>query len=67
MKEADRHTKEALVSDKIENGYKIQYILKLILNPDTTLTSDSQLDNYMNLLMQKYSDDLSVRALHRIF
>ena len=51
LKEADRHTKEALVSDKIENGYKIQYILKLILNPDTTLTSDSQLDNYMNLLM----------------
>ena len=67
LKEADRHTKEALVSDKIENGYKIQYILKLILNPDTTLTSDSQLDNYMNLLMQKYSDDLSVRALHSDF
>ena len=67
LKEADRHTKEALVSDKIENGYKIQYILKLILNPDTTLTSDSQLDNYMNLLMQKYSDDSSVRALHSDF
>lgn len=67
LKEADRHTREALVSDKIENGYKIQYILKLILNPDTTLTSDSQLDNYMNLLMQKYSDDLSVRALHSDF
>ena len=67
LKEADRHTKEALVSDKIENGYKIQYILKLILNPDTTLTSDSQLDNYMNLLMQKHSDDLSVRALHSDF
>lgn len=67
LKEADRYTKEALVSDKIENGYKIQYILKLILNPDTTLTSDSQLDNYMNLLMQKYSDDLSVRALHSDF
>ena len=67
LKKADRHTKEALVSDKIENGYKIQYILKLILNPDTTLTSDSQLDNYMNLLMQKYSDDLSVRALHSDF
>ena len=56
LKEADRHTREALVSDKIENGYKIQYILKLILNPDTTLTSDSQLDNYM-----------SVRALHSDF
>ena len=67
LKEADRHTREALVSDKIENGYKIQYILKLILNPDTTLTSDSQLDNYMNLLMQKYSDDLSVRPLHSDF
>lgn len=67
LKEADKHTKEALISDKIENGYKIQYILKLILNPDTTLTTDSQLDSYMNLLMQKYSDDLSVRALHSDF
>ena len=64
---ADEHTRRALASDQIENGYKIQYILKLILNTDTTLVSDVALDSYMALLMQKYSDDLAVRALHSDF
>lgn len=64
---AEKHMKSALLSDEIDNGYKIQYILKLILNPDTTLVSEAQLDAYMNLLMEKYSDDLAVRALHSDF
>lgn len=64
---ANEHTKNALASDGIENGYKIQYILKLILNPDTTLVSEAELDSYMALLMEKYSDDLAVRALHSDF
>ncbi|MEG0795040.1 MAG: hypothetical protein RR397_00840 [Odoribacter sp.] len=64
---ANEHTKNALLSDGIENGYKIQYILKLILHSDTTVVTDGQLDSYMNLLMSKYSDDLSVRALHSDF
>lgn len=67
QEEVDKHMEKALWSDKLDNGYKIQYILKLILNPDTTAVSDSQLDHYMDLLMQKYSDDLSVRALHSDF
>lgn len=67
MKPADEHTRSALVSDEIENGFKIQYILKLILNPDTTLVTEKELDSYMDLLMQKYSDDLAVRALHSDF
>lgn len=67
VNEMEKHMKGALLSDKIDNGYKIQYILKLILNPDTTLVSDVQLDSYMSLLMSKYSDDLSVRALHSDF
>lgn len=65
--ETEKHMKSALLSDKIDNSYKIQYILRLILNPDTTLVSDAQLDTYMDLLMSKYSDDLSVRALHSDF
>lgn len=65
--QADKHTRDALSSGGIENGFKIQYILKLILSPDTTLVSDDQLDAYMDLLMQKYSDDLAVRALHSDF
>lgn len=65
--EVEKHMKSALLSDKIDNGYKIQYILRLIMNSDTTLVSDSQFDTYMDLLMSKYSDDLSVRALHSDF
>lgn len=67
LDKADAHTKNALCSDKVDNGYKIQYILKLVLNTDTTLVTESELDGYMDLLMQKYSDDLSVRALHSDF
>lgn len=67
FEEAEKHTREGLLSDKLENGYKIQYILRLVLNPDTTSVSERQLDDYMELLMQKYSDDLSVRALHSDF
>lgn len=67
LKPADEHTRSALSSDEIENGFKIQYILKLILSPDTTLVTENELNSYMDLLMQKYSDDLSVRALHSDF
>lgn len=67
LDEADQHTKKALLSDEIENGFKIQYLLRLILNQDTTIVSESQLDKYMELLINKYSDDLSVRALHSDF
>lgn len=64
---ANEHTKSALVSDKIDNGYKIQYILKLILNSDTTLVTETELDQYMALLLERYNDDLAVRALHSDF
>lgn len=64
---ADQHVKSALLSDGIENGFKIQYILKLILNPDTTSVTEKELDSYMDLLIHKYKDDLSVRALHSDF
>lgn len=63
----ENHMKKALLSDKIDNNYKIQYILRLILNPDTTIVTDAQLNSYMGLLMNKYSDDLTVRALNSDF
>lgn len=65
--ETEKYVKKGLLSDEIDNSYKVQYILKLIMNPDTTLVSDSQLNGYMDLLMSKYSDDLGVRALHSDF
>lgn len=65
--ETEKYVKKGLLSDEIDNSFKVQYILKLIMNPDTTLVSDSQLNGYMDLLMSKYSDDLGVRALHSDF
>lgn len=67
LEEADKHIRAGLSSDKMDNGFKIQYILKLILSQDTTVVTESQLDSYMFLLMDKYSDDLAVRALHSDF
>ena len=65
---ADKHIKLALSSDKIDNEYKIQYIIKLLLSQDETKPADTDLYYpYVNLLMEKYSDDLSVRALHADF
>lgn len=64
---ADKHVKIAFLNDELDNTFKIQYMLKLALDPDTTKNTDVQLQSYMNLLMQKYSDDLSVRALHSDF
>lgn len=62
--EAEKHTKSALLSDKIDNGFKIQYILKLILAPDSIAITDAQIDSYVALLLEKYKEDLGVRALH---
>lgn len=65
--EAENHTREALLSDELDNSFKVQYILRLILSKDSTRVSDQQLKGYMDLLMSKYSDDLTVRALHSDF
>jgi len=63
----EKHMKSALSSDELDNSFKVQYILKLILSSDSSQVTDSQLNGYMDLLMSKYSDDLSVRALHSDF
>lgn len=64
---AEKHVRRALLSDELDNSFKVQYILKLILSDDSTKVTDDQLNSYMDLLMSKYSDDLSVRALHSDF
>ncbi len=65
--EVEKNMKKALLSDGVDNSFKVQYILKLALGADTTKISDSELDSYVNLLVGKYSDDLSVRVLHSDF
>lgn len=64
---SDKHVRIAFLNDELDNAFKIQYMLKLALDPDTVKNTDAQLQSYMDLLMQKYSDDLSVRALHSDF
>ncbi|MDE5639495.1 MAG: hypothetical protein K2I47_06865 [Odoribacter sp.] len=65
--EVAKHMKKALTSDGLDNGFKVQYILKLILGSDSTKVTEAELDSYMDILMGKYSEDLSVRALHSDF
>lgn len=65
--EVAKHMKGALTSDGLDNGFKVQYILKLILGNDSTKVTEAELDSYMDILMGKYSEDLSVRALHSDF
>ncbi len=65
--EVAKHMKSALLSDQLENSFKVQYILKLILGRDSTKVTEPELDSYMDILMSKYSEDLSVRALHSDF
>ena len=65
--EAENHTRKALLSDELDNSFKVQYILRLILRKYSTLVSYQQLNGNMYFLMSKYSDDLTVRALHSDF
>lgn len=65
--EVAKHMKSALLSDQLDNSFKVQYILKLILGTDSTKVTEPELDSYMDILMSKYSEDLSIRALHSDF
>lgn len=65
--EVAKHMKQALLNDKLDNGFKVQYILKLILDTDTTKVTDADLNSYMDILMNKYNEDLSIRALYSDF
>ena len=65
--EVAKHMQNALQSDQLENSFKVQYILKLILGTDSTKVTDSELNSYMDILIKKYSEDLSVRALYSDF
>lgn len=67
LENADKHVRKALLSDELDNSFKVQYILKLVLSGDTIKVSDSQLNAYVDLLVNKYRDDLSIRALHSDF
>lgn len=65
--EVAKHMQSALQSDQLENSFKVQYILKLILGADSTKVTDSELNSYMDILINRYSEDLSVRALYSDF
>lgn len=67
LENADKHVRKALLSDELDNSFKVQYILKLVLSGDTIKVSDNQLNAYVDLLVNKYRDDLSIRALHSDF
>lgn len=61
---ADIYLRRALLNDRNDNNSKVQYILKLAVNQDKFHVSDEKIKLYVQLLVCKYKDDLSVRTLN---
>ena len=65
--ETDRILKSVLVNDEIDNGLKVQYLLKLLVSQaDFNLTTE-KVYAYEQILLKRYPDDLRVRTLNADF
>lgn len=63
---ARKYICSAFLNDNIDNGLKVQYLLKLLVNQDNSMTP-GQIYPYVQLLLEKYPDDLNVRTLNADF
>jgi len=61
---ADHYFRRALLNDENDNNFKVQYILKLLINQDKYAVSSEKIKSYVQLLLDKYQDDLAVRTLY---
>ncbi len=57
----------ALANDNIDNNLKVQYLLKLLVNQADLSLSTDHIYRYVQLLLEKYPGDLSVRTLNADF
>ncbi len=64
QKESEQHVVKALSSNELDSRYKVQYMLKLVLGPDSSRVSETQWDSYVLLLREKYPEDLAIRSLY---
>lgn len=61
---ADIYLRKALLNDNNDNNFKVQYLLKLLVNSSDSFMSDRRIHEYMGLLLEKYDNDLTVRTLY---
>ena len=55
------------MNDKVENGLKVQYLLKLLVNQNDANISLDHIYSYVQLLLEKYPEDIAVRTLNADF
>jgi tetratricopeptide (TPR) repeat protein len=58
---------DALVNDSNESAFKVQYLLKMLVNVEKFKIPASSVYKNVLLLLERYPDDLSVRMLHADF
>ena len=65
--EADKLLRNVLVNDRVDNGLKVQYLLKLLVNQKELQLPVGKIYAYEQILLQRYPEDLSVRTLNADF
>ena len=65
--EAKRLLENVLVNDKIDNGLKVQYLLKLLVNQNDLQLSTLDIYSYEQILLKRYPEDLAIRTLNADF
>ncbi|MDR0983231.1 MAG: tetratricopeptide repeat protein [Culturomica sp.] len=65
--EAEKSIRNALISNELDNTSKVMYIHRLIISDDSVHINDRLIGEFINILMQKYSNDVSVRILNANF
>ena len=63
----EKYIRLALANDNIDNNLKVQYLLKLLVNQADLSLSTDHIYRYVQLLLEKYPGDLSVRTLNADF
>ena len=64
---ARKYIHSAFLNDNIDNGLKVQYLLKLLVDQNNSNVTPEQIYPYVQLLLEKYPDDLGVRTLNADF
>lgn len=64
---AEKYIRSALLNDKVENGLKVQYLLKLLVNQNDLNLSLEHIYSYVQLLLERYPEDIAVRTLNADF
>lgn len=61
---SNNYLRRALLNDSIDSNIKVQYLLKLLVNQDKFHFSIEKIKDYVQLLLDKYENDIAIRALY---